>query len=463
MAKANVNVAPTMSVQHINTTPTTPITVPIFPTPTQSQSTANVSANVAGRAQTLMNNYNNNLAALTPSTTPSTSSGGGGGYVTSGVGSGNTYDEDGNIVRGLVTSGGGGGNTDSGTTNGSGGYREYNTPSGGGSVGGGSSTATAQSIYENYLAQILADQKAASEARQRALEENYNRALATLQAKHNNEVSNLQNSADDSMRQAYISYMLGQKGINQQLANQGINGGATESILANLYNNYGSNRNAIANQLQKGLAQLNADYNGNVASLANSYGNNLADVLADYYDSAASTKENYASKIASLLASQASANRSGGGSGSGSSSSSNVGMYRPGGLSDAIWNALKNNISLAQSGKKSQQELVDYMTAMGINSVDQYNVLAENGFTPNALPSNGTTPVGTGNGSSGVAITLPNQTAYNYVNTVNDMKRMRGQFTNSDDFYNWANNYIDRLKATYGISDAEVQKIVNAF
>lgn len=415
---------------------------PPFSAPTATQVTPTINTQLAGWSQSKTNQLNNNLNA-----------------VASGAYSNNNITNLGSDNGGN----GGGGNTDSGTTNGSGGYREYNTPSGGGSVGGGSSTATAQSIYENYLAQILADQKAASEARQRALEENYNRALATLQEKHNNEVSNLQNSADDSMRQAYISYMLGQKGINQQLANQGINGGATESILANLYNNYGSNRNAIANQLQQGLAQLNANYNGNVASLAESYGNNLADVLADYYDSAASTKENYASKIASLLASQASASRSGGGSGSGSSSSSNVGMYRPGGISDAIWNALKSNISLAQSGKKSQQELVDYMTAMGINNVDQYNVLAENGFTPNALPSNGTTPVGTGNGSSGVAITLPNQTAYNYVNTVNDMKRMRGQFTNSDDFYDWADNYIDRLKATYGISDAEVQKIVNAF
>jgi len=330
------------------------------------------------------------------------------------------------------------------------------------SGGGGGTSAT--SIYQNYLEQILADQKAASDARQQALTENYNRALATLQQNHNQQVNSLQQNADDSLRQAYINYMLNQKGINQTLANQGINGGATESILANLYNNYGSNRNTIAKELQNGLADLGASYNSNVSDLANSYGSNLADVLADYYNSAASTKENYANKIASALASATSSKNS-------SSTSSNANAtsteYRPNGLSDGVWNGVKNVMSRYLNGDVDGDYLKSYMSGV-MNDTDMYNVLYENGINPSYLGL-GNNPINNNdedvqNSGSGVKMDGTNyaRSGYDYDSALADLKRIRGMSANSSDLQNAVNSYLNNLMSLYGISQDEAKKLFNA-
>ena len=44
---------------------------------------------------------------------------------------------------------------------------------------------------------------------------------------------------DNSARQAYVQYMQRQRALPSQLQALGVNGGATESGLLNLYNNYG--------------------------------------------------------------------------------------------------------------------------------------------------------------------------------------------------------------------------------
>lgn len=66
---------------------------------------------------------------------------------------------------------------------------------------------------------------------------------------------------DSSARQAYVDYMRKQKALPSQLQNLGVNGGATESALLNLYNNYGSSHAANEQQRNAELAanQQNRD------------------------------------------------------------------------------------------------------------------------------------------------------------------------------------------------------------
>lgn len=164
-----------------------------------------------------------------------------------------------------------------------------------------------EDAYQKALQSVYASYQAAEDARARALQENYNNAVRQAQNSFNAGKDSLRQNTDDALRQAYISYMLGQRGLNQQLANGGINGGATESVLANLYNNYGNNRASIENAYNNSLADLVANYNNNVANLGANYNTNYANALADYNNQVANTQSNYASTLANLLSKQSAA------------------------------------------------------------------------------------------------------------------------------------------------------------
>ena len=92
---------------------------------------------------------------------------------------------------------------------------------------------------------------------------------------------------DNSARQAYVDYMRKQKALPSQLQTLGVNGGATESALLNLYNNYGSSH--AANEQQR-----NADLTANEQAYQDAY-NALAkerrEWLMDYTDDLAAQKQ----------------------------------------------------------------------------------------------------------------------------------------------------------------------------
>ena len=79
---------------------------------------------------------------------------------------------------------------------------------------------------------------------------------------------------DSSARQAYVDYMRKQKALPSQLQTLGVNGGATESALLNLYNNYGSSH--AANEQQR-----NADLTANQQSREDAYNTAYLDYLGD--------------------------------------------------------------------------------------------------------------------------------------------------------------------------------------
>ena len=79
---------------------------------------------------------------------------------------------------------------------------------------------------------------------------------------------------DSSARQAYVQYMQRQRALPSQLQALGVNGGATESALLNLYNNYGSSH--AANEQQR-----NADLTTNQQNRDDAYNSAYQAYLSD--------------------------------------------------------------------------------------------------------------------------------------------------------------------------------------
>lgn len=105
----------------------------------------------------------------------------------------------------------------------------------------------------------------------KAYEQRARENLATQEAAMQNQLSASKNSTNASYDTAaagnYINYMKQQNSLPEQLARQGINGGASESALTRVANNYALNQgNTTASRLAA-LGQLDSAYNTNLANL----------------------------------------------------------------------------------------------------------------------------------------------------------------------------------------------------
>ena len=77
--------------------------------------------------------------------------------------------------------------------------------------------------------------------------------------------------------------MMSEKNLEQRLNAQGLTGGAAESVIAGLLNNYGSARNSIENQRLSDLADLLNVYQNNTQSARQKYTDALNDVINRNY------------------------------------------------------------------------------------------------------------------------------------------------------------------------------------
>lgn len=105
---------------------------------------------------------------------------------------------------------------------------------------------------------------------------NTNKANLANTLAQNNATTNA--NYDSSARQAYVDYMRKQKALPSQLQALGVRGGATESGLLNLYNNYGTEH--AANEQQR-----NADLTANQQAYNDAYNKLVSDrstYLMDY-------------------------------------------------------------------------------------------------------------------------------------------------------------------------------------
>ena len=178
---------------------------------------------------------------------------------------------------------------------------EEPTDNGGGGSNGGSGGGT--SAYE----QAMID---AYNQRTALLGDNFNNAMAQLLNGYNFNADAVNKAADNALREAYINRMMNEKNLNQRLSMQGLNGGASESTIAGLLNNYGQSRNKIETERMGDLADLLNTYQNNVAKAQQSYNEALINAMPSYSNLISAQKAANAGTKSTSTSSNASANTS---------------------------------------------------------------------------------------------------------------------------------------------------------
>lgn len=202
---------------------------------------------------------------------------------------------------------------------------QTNKPSG--SSGGG----TSYNPYADYMAQmnaIYVQQKAAAEEAERrkreAAQQAYDRNMAALNTSYNNQLTTLKGNydstlaqlqgnydqgsagvnrnADSAQQQAYINYMMGKRDLPQQMAAQGLSGGAAESTMAGMYNSYGNSRNAIDTDRNQSLAELLHNLNNSKESALQAYNGQVSDAESARLAYQMQLEQNLAAAIADAAA-----------------------------------------------------------------------------------------------------------------------------------------------------------------
>ena len=120
----------------------------------------------------------------------------------------------------------------------------------------------AQSSYESNKASIASMYDNARNNAQSA----YNDGMAALQQAYAAQQAKAKAAKEAADRESYVNKMLQQKNLEQNLAAQGISGGASETTQAKLTNNYQNSRNAIYQDYSDNMADLDVEYQTNVAS-----------------------------------------------------------------------------------------------------------------------------------------------------------------------------------------------------
>lgn len=149
----------------------------------------------------------------------------------------------------------------------------------GSSSGGGSSidwsayynslADQANAAYGNNLARIgeMYDRVAGN------IGSNYESTVGRLKAARDQSLKDVNADAENSLRQAYINSEMTKKGLNQRLSAMGYNGGATESTMADLANQYSRSRGGINTTRNNNIAELNKTYADSLAAALQAYNN----------------------------------------------------------------------------------------------------------------------------------------------------------------------------------------------
>ena len=127
-----------------------------------------------------------------------------------------------------------------------------------------------QDYYDKMEAQLRRQEREAEKKMKAQVEQGVNTLESQKPA--------LGQQFQDSAQQAYIRYMQAQKALPQMMAARGLSGGASESSLAGLEANYGSNVNALQNSYNQALNSIDAD----IANLRASGDISLAENASDY-------------------------------------------------------------------------------------------------------------------------------------------------------------------------------------
>ena len=149
----------------------------------------------------------------------------------------------------------------------------------GGSVGnsGSGTNALVQNYYNNNINAL----QSAYEQKLAGLQGNLASQQNLLKANYDLSRNALADDAEKALQEAYINRMMNERALAQTLNAQGLNGGATESAIASLLNNYGNSRNNITVAHNKNLAELENAYLANLAQAQQNYNDALAKAASD--------------------------------------------------------------------------------------------------------------------------------------------------------------------------------------
>ena len=128
-----------------------------------------------------------------------------------------------------------------------------------------------------------------------ALGLNYSDTEALLNGQFTNSKNELEEARRRALQEAYISRMMQEKSLADQLDAYGLTGGASESVMANMRNNYANNRNEVELNLQNNLRELIQKYIENLAGARDRYNNSLMTAQNNRYNAladAAQTRAN---------------------------------------------------------------------------------------------------------------------------------------------------------------------------
>lgn len=177
-------------------------------------------------------------------------------------------------------------------------YQQNKNNNGGGSApvvtSAPSVTVDPYANYYNQMVNLYQQQLAEEKARQERVRQ---ARIDSANKVYDTSMGNLNDAKDSSLREAYIKHMQDQKALPQQMQAYGINGGATETTLANMKNVYGTNR---ANIQQENLVQQRL--------IEQDRANAIANAEADAADYEASAVREYNDGLLNLYASALSKN-----------------------------------------------------------------------------------------------------------------------------------------------------------
>lgn len=220
-----------------------------------------------------------------------------------------------------ATSGGGSGGSSGGGSYSGGGYS-------GGGYSGGSSGGTAASSYTPVLPvmpdysgilqvyrDLAAKQEAAAqqsyESSKAAAQKAYDDMAATRQTSYDQSAGRVNEVANKALQEAYVNRMMGERNLGQQLSALGRSGGAAESTLLGLANQYGRVRGQhegtraeslgdLLTQLQTGQAEDRRVYNDALLNSENTYQNMLTQARNALAESEAQVLMQQAEKAAAI-------------------------------------------------------------------------------------------------------------------------------------------------------------------
>lgn len=159
--------------------------------------------------------------------------------------------------------------------------------------------------YNNQYDSLMANLLAAYDQNNSSLDNYYNQVLALLGNNYadtesylNGQLGNSQQALEDDRRralqEAYIARMMQEKQLRDQLDAYGLTGGASESVMADLRNNYMNNRASVEEKTQSLLKDLLQNYIGNISNARQSYNQALMNAAQNQMNA----RQNYANNLA---------------------------------------------------------------------------------------------------------------------------------------------------------------------